>query len=154
MNEEIKRLEDMMQQMQSFMDALVKYYKNTLTREVVFAGMIIKKSLDILDSLEYALRKYNITVQISLLRLLCDNCLAIQSVIELGLKQVMDMIQNNERVNNYMVSEEQNMSDGYLKRLVDDTYPGFGRVYKFACDSVHFSSLVSGPSVYIPSIIK
>ena len=29
MNEEIKRLEDMMQQMQSFMDALVKYYKNT-----------------------------------------------------------------------------------------------------------------------------
>ena len=48
MNEEIKRLEDMMQQMQSFMDALVKYYKNTLTREVVFAGMIIKKSLDIL----------------------------------------------------------------------------------------------------------
>ena len=139
MNEEIKRLEDMMQQMQSFMDALVKYYKNTLTREVVFAGMIIKKSLDILDSLEYALRKYNITVQISLLRLLCDNCLAIQSVIELGLKQVMDMIQNNERVNNYMVSEEQNMSDGYLKRLVDETYPGFGRVYKFACDSVHFS---------------
>ena len=139
MNEEIKKLEDMMQQMQSFMDALVKYYKNTLTREVVFAGMIIKKSLDILDSLEYALRKYNITVQISLLRLLCDNCLAIQSVIELGLKLVMDMIQNNERVNNYMVSEEQNMSDGYLKRLVDDTYPGFGRVYKFACDSVHFS---------------
>ena len=69
MNEEIKRLEDMMQQMQSFMDALVKYYKNTLTREVVFAGMIIKKSLDILDSLEYALKKYNITVQISLLRL-------------------------------------------------------------------------------------
>ena len=49
------------------------------------------------------------------------------------------MIQNNERVNNYMVSEEQNMSDGYLKRLVDDTYPRFGRVCKFACDSVHFS---------------
>ena len=96
MNEEIKRLEDMMQQMQSFMDALVKYYKNTLTREVVFAGMIIKKSLDILDSLEYALRKYNITVQISLLRLLCDNCLAIQSVIELGIIKVMDLINNNE----------------------------------------------------------
>ena len=139
MNEEIKKLEDVKALMESFMDALAKYYKNSLTREVVFAGMILKKSLDILDSAENALKKYNITVQISLLRLLCDNCLAIQSVKELGLKTVMDMIQNNERVNNYMVSEEQNMSDGYLKRLVDETYPGFGRVYKFACDSVHFS---------------
>ena len=139
MNEEIKKLEDMKQMITSFMDALAKYYKNILTREVVFSGMILKKSLDILDSAENALKKYNITVQISLLRLLCDNCLAIQSVKELGLKTVMDMIQNNERVNNYMITEEQNMSDGYLKRLVDDTYPGFGKVYKFACDSVHFS---------------
>lgn len=139
MNDEVKKLEEIKESLQSFMDALAKYYKNSLTREVVFSGMILKKSLDILDSAEYALKKYNITVQISLLRLLCDNCLAIQSVKELGLKTVMDMIQNNERVNNYMISEEQNMSDGYLKRLVDETYPGFGRVYKFACDSVHFS---------------
>ena len=139
MNEEIKRLEEMKSTIESFMDALAKYYKNNLTREVVFSGMILKKSLDIIDSAENALKKYNITVQISLLRLLCDNCLAIQSVKELGLKTVMDMIQNNERVNNYMVTEEQNMSDGYLKRLVDETYPGFGKVYKFACDSVHFS---------------
>jgi hypothetical protein len=51
----------------------------------------------------------------------------------------MDMIQNNERVNNIMVDEEQNMSDGYLKRLVANDYPGFDRVYRFACDSVHFS---------------
>lgn len=139
MNEEVKKLEEMKEKINSFMDALAKYYKNNLTREVVFAGMILKKTLDILDSSENALKKYNITVQISLLRLLCDNCLAIQSVKELGLKTVMDMIQNNERVNNYMVSEEQNMSDGYLKRLVDETYPGFGKVYRFACDSVHFS---------------
>ena len=139
MNEEVKKLEEQKNTLEAFMDALAKYYKNTLTREVVFAGMILKKSIDIIDSAIYTLKKYNITVQISLLRLLCDNCLAIQSVKELGIKQVMDMIQNNERVNNYMVTEEQNMSDGYLKRLVDDKYPGFGRVYKFACDSVHFS---------------
>ena len=139
MNDEVKKLEEIKESLQSFMDALAKYYKNSLTREVVFSGMILKKSLDILDATQFALKKYNITVQISLLRLLCDNCLAIQSVRELGLKTVMDMIQNNERVNNYMIDEEQNMSDGYLKRKVKEDYPGFDKVYKFACDSVHFS---------------
>lgn len=139
MDEELKKIGQMKETFISFMETLLKYYKNTLTREVVFAGMIIKKTLDILDASEAAIKKYNITVQISLLRLLCDNCLAIQSVKELGLKTVMDMIQNNERVNNVMVDEEQNMSDGYLKRKVAVDYPGFDKVYKFACDSVHFS---------------
>ena len=139
MEEEIKRITDMKESFESFMSAIYKFHKNTLSREVVFAGMIIKKALDILDAATYAIKKYNITVQISLLRLLCDNCLAIQSAKELGLKQLMDMIQNNERVNNIMIDEEQNMSDGYLKRLVANDYPGFDKVYKFACDSVHFS---------------
>lgn len=139
MEEELKKISSMKETFISFMEALLKYYKNALTREVVFAGMITKKTIDILDASMFALKKYNITVQISLLRLLCDNCLAIQSVKELGLKSVMDMIQNNERVNNVMVDEEQNMSDGYLKRKVKEDYPGFDKVYKFACDSVHFS---------------
>jgi len=139
MDEEIKKLNQMKDTFIAFMESLLKYYKNALTREVVFAGMIIKKTLDILDAAEAAIKKYNITVQISLLRLLCDNCIAIQSVKELDLKTVMDMIQNNERVNTIMIDEEQNMSDGYLKRKVAIDYPGFDKVYKFACDSVHFS---------------
>lgn len=139
MEEEVKKITDMKEAFDSFMNSIYKYHKNSLTREVVFAGMIIKKALDIIDAAIYSIKKYNITVQISLLRLLCDNCLAIQSAKELGLKALMDMIQNNERVNNIMIDEEQNMSDGYLKKLVAKDYPGFDRVYKFACDSVHFS---------------
>ena len=139
MIEELKKIDDMKQKFISFVEALLKVNKNNLTREVVFAGMITKKTLDILDASSDALKKYNITVQISLLRLLCDNCLAIESAKELSLKTVMDMIQNNERVNNVMIDEEQNMSDGYLKRKVAIDYPGFDKVYKFACDSVHFS---------------
>ena len=43
-----------------------------------------------------------------------------------------------------MVDEEQNMSDGYLKRLVSKTYPGFDRLYNFACEGIHFSKQALG----------
>lgn len=90
------------------------------------------------------MKNYIISVQISLLRLLCDNCLAIQSALELGLKEFMDLITTNQKVSNIMIDEEQNMSDGYLKRLVSKTYPGFDRLYNFACEGVHFSKQALG----------
>ena len=114
MKEETEKLEAMQKQLQEFMDRIYARH-GSLTREVVFAGMIIKKTMDILSVSAYALKNYIISVQISLLRLLCDNCLAIQSALELGLKQVIDLITNNQKVSAVMVDEEQNMSDGYLK---------------------------------------
>lgn len=140
MDEEILKLEKMIEQMKKFM-MLIESKHSVNSREVIFSAMIIKKSIDILDIAKYTLNDYVITVQISLLRLLCDNCLAIQSVLELGLVKVMDLINNNERVSSIMIDEEQNMSDGYLKRKVSMNYPGFDRLYNFACDGVHFSSL-------------
>lgn len=143
MKEETEKLEAMQKQLQEFMDRIYARH-GSLTREVVFAGMIIKKTMDILSVSAYAFKNYIISVQISLLRLLCDNCLAIQSALELGLKQVIDLITNNQKVSAVMVDEEQNMSDGYLKRLVSKTYPGFDRLYNFACEGVHFSKQALG----------
>ncbi len=143
MKEETEKLEAMQKQLQEFMDRIYARH-GSLTREVVFAGMIIKKTMDILSVSACALKNYIISVQISLLRLLCDNCLAIQSALELGLKQVIDLITNNQKVSAVMVDEEQNMSDGYLKRLVSKTYPGFDRLYNFACEGVHFSKQALG----------
>lgn len=143
MKEETEKLEAMQKQLQEFMDRIYARH-GSLTREVVFAGMIIKKTMDILSVSAYALKNYIISVQISLLRLLCDNCLAIQSALELGLKQVIDLITNNQKVSAVMVDEVQNMSDGYLKRLVSKTYPGFDRLYNFACEGVHFSKQALG----------
>lgn len=140
MNEEVKKLDDMIENLNNFMIAISKNYRNKLTREVLFSGMVIKKTIDILETSKYVLRNYLITVQTSLLRLLCDNCLAIQSVKELDLKTVMDMIENKQQVNQVMVDDEQNMSDGYLKRKVSESYQGFDRLYKFASQGVHFSN--------------
>jgi len=140
---EIEKLESMNKELQKFMDKVYLHHKS-ITREVVFAGMIIKKTMDILSTASYTLKNNIISVQISLLRLLCDNCLAIQSAIELGLKEVIDLITNNQKVSNIMVDEEQNMSDGYLKRLVSKSYPGFDRLYNFACEGVHFSKQALG----------
>lgn len=143
MKEEAEKLDAMQQELQKFMNQVYNAHK-ALTREVVFAGMIIKKTMDILYMASYALKSYIISVQISLLRLLCDNCLAIQSAIELGVKEVMDLISSHQKVSSIMIDEEQNMSDGYLKRLVSKAYPGFDRLYNFACEGVHFSKQALG----------
>jgi len=143
MRMEIQKLDEMHKELQRFMDSVYLRHKS-LSREVVFAGMIIKKTMDILSTASYTLKNNIISVQISLLRLLCDNCLAIQSAIELGLKEVIDLITTNQKVSNVMVDEEQNMSDGYLKRLVSKSYPGFDKLYNFACEGVHFSKQALG----------
>jgi len=139
MKEEIEKLKSMQDYLQKFMDAVYAKHKS-LTREVVLAGMIIKKTMDILSVAEFTLKNSIISVQISLLRLMCDNCLALESVKQLGLEKYYDMLTTHQKVNTIMIDEEQNMSDGYLKRLVAEEYPGFDRLYNFACDSVHFSN--------------
>ena len=143
MNEEVKKLDDMINLLEGFMSKIYDKY-NELSREVVFSAMIIKKTIDILWTAKHTLKDSIITVQISLLRLLCDNCLAIQSVYELDLKTVMDMMNNNQKVNTIMIDSEQNMSDGYLKRKVSEKYNGFDKLYRFACEGVHFSKQALG----------
>ncbi len=143
MNEEVKKLDDMINLLEGFMSKIYDKY-NELSREVVFSAMIIKKTIDILWTAKHTLKDGIITVQISLLRLLCDNCLAIQSVYELDLKTVMDMMNNNQKVNTIMIDSEQNMSDGYLKRKVSEKYNGFDKLYRFACEGVHFSKQALG----------
>ena len=147
MTNEIKKLDDMQKDLQKFMDSVYLQHKS-LNRQVVFCGMIIKKTMDILSVAGYTLKNHIISVQISLMRLLCDNCLAIQSAIELGLKEVIDLMNNNQKVNTIMIDEEQNMSDGYLKRLVSKNYPGFDKLYNFACEGVHFSKQALGSAFY------
>ena len=143
MNEEIKKIDDMIELLKNVMGKIYDKYKD-LSREVVFSAMIIKKTIDILAMSKHALKDSIITVQISLLRLLCDNCLAMQSVFELDLKTVMDMMNNNQKVNTIMIDDEQNMSDGYLKRKVSEQYAGFDKLYRFACEGVHFSKQAIG----------
>ena len=139
-DDEIKKIVEMKSVMQDYMVATYNKYQ-CRSKEVVFTGMIIKKSIDIISVAEYAFKNNIITVQISLLRLLCDNCLAIESAHLLGLDKFMELIMANQRPNQVVINEEteETMSDGYLKRMVAEDYPGFDRVYKFACEGVHFS---------------
>lgn len=139
-DDEIKKIVEMKSVMQDYMVATYNKYQ-CRSKEVVFTGMIIKKSIDIISVAEYAFKNNIITVQISLLRLLCDNCLAIESAYLLGLDKFMELIMANQRPNQVIINEEteETMSDGYLKRMVAEDYPGFDRVYKFACEGVHFS---------------
>ena len=45
MNEEVKKLDEMIENLNNFMVAISKNYRNKLTREVLFSGMVIKKTI-------------------------------------------------------------------------------------------------------------
>ena len=141
MNEEIKNLDECIKDLEDLLNHIQNQYKSITNRRVVFSAMIIKKTKDILDAAKYSLKSYNMTIQISLLRLLCDNCLAIEAAKLIGVDEYVNMIDEGKRVADIIVDEEaeQNMSDNYLKKLVDKDYKGFGKLYNFACESVHFS---------------
>ena len=142
MTEELEKLNSAQEDLINLMKYIFSIHKSVTKVEVAFSAMIIKKAIDIIDTAKYALKKYNITIQISLLRLLCDNCLAIEAAKEIGLATYVDMVNNGQRVSDIIVDEatEQNMSDGYLKRKVSESYQGFDRLYKFASQGVHFSN--------------
>ena len=141
MNEEEEKLNAVAKELKDLMKYIFSVHKSLTKVEVAFSAMIIKKAIDIIDTAKYALKKYNITIQISLLRLLCDNCLAIEAAKEIGLSNYVEMVNNGQRVSDIIVDEEteQNMSDGYLKKNVAKEYKGFDKLYNFACESVHFS---------------
>ena len=141
MNDEEEKLNAAAKELKDLMKYIYSVHKSITKVEVGFSAMIIKKAIDIIDTAKYALKKYNITIQISLLRLLCDNCLAIEAAKEIGLSRYVEMVNNNERVSDIIVDAEteQNMSDGYLKKNVAKDYKGFDKLYNFACESVHFS---------------
>ena len=143
MKDEVIKLENIQAELLKFENDIYRHHK-CLNREVAFSAMIIKKTNDILEASKHALKNYLITIQISLLRLMCDNCLAIEGAIVLGLEKYINMLNNNEHVSNIMIDEEQNMSDGYLKKLVAKNYKGFDKLYNFACESVHFSKQALG----------
>ncbi len=141
MTEELEKLNNASDELVALMKYIFSVHKSVTKVEVAFSAMIIKKAIDIIDTAKYALKKYNITIQISLLRLLCDNCLAIEAAKEIGLSRYVEMVNNGERVSDIIVDPEteQNMSDGYLKKNVAKEYKGFDKLYNFACESVHFS---------------
>ena len=138
LKEEIEKLDKLIDDMQMLMKYIYKKI-NSYDNRVVFSAMIIKKTIDILTTSKYVFRNYLISVQISLLRLLCDNCLALESVNQLGLEKVMELINSHQQVNQIMIDEEQNMSDGYLKRKVAEKFQTFDKIYRFASEGVHFS---------------
>ncbi len=141
MNEEEEKLNLALKELKDLMKYIYNIHKSLTKVEVLFSAMIIKKSIDIIDAAKYALKKYNITIQISLLRLLCDNCLAIEAAKEIGIAKYVEMVNDGQRVSDIIVDieNEQNMTDGYLKKKVAKEYKGFDKLYNFACESVHFS---------------
>ena len=116
---------------------------------VVFATLVVKKTIEILYTASYAYSNKLYDVLFSLIRMLQDNCLAIEAASELGFKSYMTYIGNNEPINtktippkfrdNNPLNPDNLMTDGHLRDMVDKKYKGFGYLYKTTSRSIHFN---------------
>lgn len=116
---------------------------------VVFATLVVKKTIEILYTASYAYTNKLYDVLFSLIRMLQDNCLAIEAASELGFKSYMTYIGNNEPINTktippkYRDNNPNNpnnlMTDGHLRDMVGKRYKGFSNLYRATSRSIHFN---------------
>ena len=116
---------------------------------LIFASMVTKKTIEILYTASYAYTNRLLDVLFSMIRLLQDNCLAIESAKELGFLTYIKCIQVNQPINLQTIPEKyrdnnpnnpQNlMTDGHVRDMIGKQYKGFINVYRFTSKSVHFN---------------
>ncbi len=149
----LEKIKEIKQEIKDFMPNNFKGYKDfsNIGLNIYFSAAVIQKTIDIVDSFEYAYKNKILSVQTSLLRLLCDNCVFLMALYPkdkggIGLNDAYMYLQEGKQLNTYLVPDKldfdgkpQYMVDGYLKRLVDELYPGFAKIYNYASKSVHFS---------------
>ena len=116
---------------------------------LIFAKMVTKKTIEILYTASYAYTNRLLDVLLSMIRLLQDNSLAIESAKELGFKTYIKCLIDNKPINlqpipeKYITNNPNNpqnlMTDGHVRDMIGKQYKGFINVYRFTSKSVHFN---------------
>ncbi len=118
-----------------------------------FMSAIAKKAVDIIDGIIDASEKNNISVQISLMRLLIDCCLATKASSIIGIDRCVGLIKRGKKFGDYRNKEDdRKLTDSYLKKEIDKDFNDFEKLYDWACKGVHFSDLAL-KSLFVPIII-
>lgn len=109
-----------------------------------FLLAICKRAIDVLDTIQYAIRKYNLNTLYPLMRLQIDSCLVLQAALLYKDKSKFfsDLIEKDFQLNKYKIPKTKTrMTERKLAELLDAEFPGFLENYKYCSDFVHFTGL-------------
>lgn len=105
---------------------------------------ILKRAIDVVDTVGYALRKYNLNTLYPLLRLQIDNCLILQAALlhKDNSKFFDKLLDKDFQPKNFKIPlTDQPMTERKLAKILTDDFPDFLSNYEYCCDFVHFTSL-------------
>lgn len=105
---------------------------------------VCKRAIDVIDTICYSTRKYNLNTIYPLLRLQIDSCLVLQAALLHKDSNVFftDLLNREFQIRNYKIpTTGEKMSERKLATLISTEFPGFFEMYEYCCDFVHFTSL-------------
>lgn len=107
----------------------------------LFIFAILKRSLDIVDAFTYSVEKFNLNVQVPILRLEIDNCLLLKlgSILSQQGKDILQEVYNDNSEIKKFKYNGKNLSENKLAELISEEHESFKELYKFTCKAVHFT---------------
>lgn len=105
---------------------------------------VIKRAIDVLDTIQYAIRKYNLNTLYPMMRLQIDSCLILQGALiyKDNNKFFSELMEVDFQLNNYVIPYTgERMTERKLAKLLDNNFPGFLDNYKYCCDVIHFTGV-------------
>ena len=108
---------------------------------------VCKRAIDVLETIQYAVKKYNLNTLYPLMRLQIDSCLILQGSLlyKDNNKFFSELTEHTFQLNNYRIPDTgERMTERKLANLLEVNYPGFLRSYTYCCDVVHFTGVSFG----------
>ena len=105
---------------------------------------VCKRAIDVLETIQYAVKKYNLNTLYPLMKLQIDSCLMLQGSLlyKDNNKFFSELTECKFQLNNYKIPDTgERMTERKLAELLEVNYPGFLNTYKYCCDVVHFTGV-------------
>lgn len=102
-----------------------------------------KRSIDILDTIAYSAKTYNINTLYPLIRLQIDSCLILRAALihkdnKKFFEKILDSDFQLREFNNPL--DNTPLSERKLAKIITEDYPIFINAYDYCCDFVHFTN--------------
>ena len=108
----------------------------------IFLLSVCNRSIDVLDTISYAAKKYNINTLYPLIRLQIDNCLVLQAALihKNNIKFFEKLFDNGFQLRLFKSPIDGiPLSERQIAKMISNDNPDFFNSYDYCCDFVHFT---------------
>lgn len=146
---ELKSKKQIKEYLTNQIDYFSQLFKNIIKYDCKFYNeydllllSVCKRSVDILDTINYSVRKNNINSLYPLIRLQIDNCLILQaSLICKNNKKFFNKLNDSgfQFKNFKFPNTNDTITERKLAKIISENKPNFIYDYDYCCDFVHFT---------------